>query len=277
MVFDSSSNLYVTHAVSNSVWRIEPGGAASFFVGLPVHPDGIEWGAGTDFGDYIYVTSGSEVLRVVSDGSRSVFASGFPMGADVVIDRTGNYGGLMYVSTGGQDHIYRVDSSGNMSMWTSWPGSHGGGPDDIAFDVTDGYGGKMFVASWFAQSDADISGLFSLSTTAAVNRFTPGIVTASQLAFDTGGLFDSELFAVGTGEWGGEQMIWRVGTDGGVRPFASTSSSLRSLAFGSDGAMYIAEYDLDLEQATVTRVIPEPGTVMLLGLGMLMMRRRQRN
>ncbi len=279
MVFDDAGNLYLDQPYSDIILRVTPGGTASVFANISNTTSGFDWTGGTAYGDCLYTTSMYNLVRIAADGTISSFASGLPAASEVAVDRTGNYGGYLYVSTGGQDHIYRVTTGGSVSMFTNWPGwTDGGGPIGLEFDTTGRYGGSMYAASYFGQSDADISGLFAIDTSGNATRFTDDLVAAWEIGFDTTGYFGYDMFVVGNDIWPDEYKynIWRVAPDGTATEFATTTAStIGSLAFGPDGAMYISEYTNAGGLIMVSRVIPEPGTILLLGLGGLILRRRR--
>ena len=156
MTFDDEGNLYATHRFDDSIWRTTPAGTASEFVsGFGVR--GIDWGGGTTYGNYLYAPDAGvpngEIRRIDKSGTISTFATfGSPKhGLDLAaIDRTGNYGGLLYTATKSIDHTYSVDTSGNISMFSDFPGQkNGGGPREIAFDTTGNFGSLMYISTSF--------------------------------------------------------------------------------------------------------------------------------
>jgi hypothetical protein len=277
MAFDSTGNLYLDQPYDSYILCVTPDGTASVFVS-GLFSSGFDWTGGTAYGDYLYTTTQHGVAKIATDGSISDFASGLPAPSEAAVDRTGNYGGYLYISTGGQDHIYRVSTSGVITMFTNWPGwTDGGGPTGLEFDTIGDYGESMYVATYFRQSDADRSGLFVLDPAGNASRFSDTLVAGLEIGFDTTGLFGEEMFVVGKSTWDDDYSIWRVSPDGMTTEFAkTTNSTIASLVFGPDGAMYVAENLKDLDTVRISRVIPEPATVILLGLGALgLFRRRQ--
>ncbi len=109
MTFDNAGYLYLSHPYDDLICRVERDGTISEFADLGNTTSGVEWTGGTVFGDYIYATSMYSLVRIAPDGATSPFATGFPAASEVAVDTTGAYGGYLYVSTGGQDHIYRVE------------------------------------------------------------------------------------------------------------------------------------------------------------------------
>lgn len=280
MAFDGSGNLYMGSFSDGNVWRISPGGSATVFVSGLNMGSGIKWAGGTSYGNYLYITSGNNLNRVGTDGTVSQFASGFPATSEVAVDRTGKYGGYLYVSTGGQDHIYRVTTGGSVSMWSNWPGwTDGGGPTGLDFDTTGNYGYSMYVATNFnTQANAYKSGLFALDTVGNATRFSPELAEALELSFDTTGLFGNRMYVIASEALSSNYSVWKVNYDGSATKFAvTTADSLRSITFGSDGAMYVSEQMTAGNMVTVTRVVPEPCTILLLGLGAVAMRSGKRS
>ncbi len=212
------------------------------------------------------------------DGTTSNFA---PISGDapspLALDRTGNYGGSLSLYTGstGNDRIYQIDAGGNESTFSGFPGSTGsGGPTSIAFDTTANYGGMMYVGTSFGSGDADVSGVFALDTGGSATKFTEDLVTAMCIAFAPAGAFGGDMFVMGQSEFGGLYNLWRVGSDGTATVFASYVSDI---AFGLDGAMYVSEFSsTESGMVTISRVTPEPTTILLLGLGSIMLRRKRR-
>jgi len=260
---DDDGNLYITHADSRVIWRVTPTGDASEFIAGIDKPDGIVWGGGSDFGDYLYLVrydpSGGGVLRVGVDGSVSNFGnmpSGGHAAACIGLDVTGNYGGNLYVGSTGQDHTYQVNTSGNISLWSNFPGwIDGGGPTDICFDPSGAYGGRMFMSTSFEWTPTK-SGLFVLDTSGHASRFAPDIAKAAAAEFDPYGLFGGSLFTVGKTASATDLELWRVATDGSISKFATGELAARSIAFAPDGAMYVVEYIAEADEVNINRITP---------------------
>ena len=278
MTFDNTGRLYTNQPYDDKIYQILTDGTVNQFASIGDTTSGFEWTGGTSYGDYLYVTANTTLVRIAPDGTSSTFASGFPAASEAAVDRTGNYGGFLYISTGGQDRIYRVDTSGGVSVFSNWPGTtNGGGPLGMEFDETGEYGGLMYVGTTFGASAASKSGVFALDTDGSASRFAGNIAVGFDIGFDTQGFFGLDMFVVGASDFGEAFGLWRVAPDGTATKFATTTESLiGSVVFGPEGAMYISEYSIASKEITITKVIPEPATLLLLGLGGLGLLRRRR-
>jgi hypothetical protein len=275
MTFDSSGNLYIAQTDSGKIWKVAQGGAASQFASGFVGPYSITWGGGSAFGNYIYV-GGATITKLALDGTKIPFANHNCL-ASMAIDKRGNYGGYLYIGTGGADDFHKIDTAGNMYSFGSWPGlTDNGEPDGIAFDPGTSYGGAMYVGSAYTEDNADKSGLFIMNTSGTPTRFSSNLVQAYELAFDTTGNFGGNLFTMGTTSYGLAGGIYSVGVDGTATRFADTSSQFgMGLAFGPDGAMYLSEYSSSNGMITISRITPEPCTLLLFGIGAAILRKRK--
>ena len=121
MAFDNNGYLYITQLGNNTIWRVNPDGTASEFIGGFNAIRGIVWAGGTNFGDYLYLVGSKEngaIYKIDVNGAVSNFASRYcasPLG----LDKTGNYGGNLYTATSCQDHTYKINTSGSVSMFTN--------------------------------------------------------------------------------------------------------------------------------------------------------------
>lgn len=258
MVFVPDGNLYATHLTDGSIRRVTPDGIASEFVAGISGAAGIVWAGGTDYGDYLYAAATSVgVVRVDLDGHTSSFASRGCAGT-LGLDRTGNYGGYMYTTTGCVDHTYRVYPDGSVTMFSSWPTHiNGGGPHNITFDNVGNYGGWFYVASAFVESQAQVSGLFIMDPCGNAGRFAPDVVVAHNLDFDPTGDFGWDMFVIGRSSYDNPESLWRVSPDGTATAFATLQGvAPRGMAFGPDGALYIGEYISEIQQVIISRITP---------------------
>lgn len=258
MTFDANGNLYVAHDGTGSIWKITPSGTATQFASGFTSPTSIEWGGGTAFGDYLYVGE-ARITKVDLNGNKTPFASQTCNGS-LTIDKVGNYGGYLYVGTGCYDDIKRINTSGNITTFTSWPGQATGAPYGIDFDSGTAYGGLMYVGCEFPEYDADISGLFTLDTSGTPTRFCSNLAQAWALHFDRIGLFGGQLLVIGRAVFGGPVCIYTVNTDGiaaEIATFTMPGINVLGLTFGPDGALYTTEYSPQDELVAIYRITPE--------------------
>lgn len=284
MVFDNSGNLYINHHNKGLVMKVDskhqPSVHATGFGNL----FGITWGGGTGYGNYLYVTqsegtSSDKIYRVDLEGNISNFATmGSPSHSPTVlaIDTLGNYGNKMYVGTGAMDRLCSVSTSGNVSLFSSWPGwTNGGSVYGLEFDTTGKYGGKLFAGTSFRSSDSDISGLFAIEPDGSATRFGDDIVAVGTIGFDkTGKYFDGDMFVFGKDDFSSTSTLWRIMADGSSEEFMS---GIRSFTFGDDGAMYVSNYNSSTSKVNISRITPEPATLLFLGIGGLILRRNKKN
>ena len=256
MTFDDGGNLYVTQYISETIWRITPSRVAGQFASGLYSVNTIAWGGGTAYGDYLYAGE-LPVYKVDLSGNKTSFAS-VRCDASMDIDRTGNYGGFLYMGTGCNDDIKRIDTAGNVTTFSSWPGTASGAPYGMAFDPGTAYGGLMYVGCAFEQVNASISGLFTLNTSGTPTRFSSNLVQAYALDFDKTGLFGGLLFAIGKTAFSSPAYVYTVNTDGIAAEFAASAMlNALGMTFGPDGALYVCEYDGKTGLVTISRISPE--------------------
>jgi hypothetical protein len=264
MAFDNDSNLYVSQRYEGDIYVITPDRQVSKLVGgFGTLGSGAAWAGGTGYGGYLYAieykgTGGSRggIIKVdVANKTASDFARVQDPGP-LAIDRTGNYGGYMYIGVSSWDRIYRVDAGGGITTFSLFPGTvDGGGPGGIAFDPGISYGGLMYVATNYQSNHPEVSGLFTIDPSGNASRFSNDLVAGSYLAFDEIGDFGRELFVVAKEEFDHDKDIWRVSAEGIATKFAeATLLQPYGLVFGQDGAMYVAEYDDANDTVIITRI-----------------------
>jgi hypothetical protein len=256
MTFDDNGNLYVVQHTDGSVWKVTPDAYASEFVSGLNLPRGIVWTGGTSYGNYLYATNSETIVRIALDGTSTNFANMFDHGSTVIaMDKTGNYGGYIYTASSASDRIFQVDTSGNVTSFGTFPGwTSGGGPYGIDFDPGTNYGGSMYVATSYS-STPNLSGVFVLDIIGNATRFTNDLASGLFLKFDRTGDFDGEMFLSANRVVTGQRKIWCVHSDGTATEFAETTvSNPCGLAFGPDGAMYVAEYNANSETVIISRI-----------------------
>ncbi|MBI1926739.1 PEP-CTERM sorting domain-containing protein [Candidatus Poribacteria bacterium] len=96
--------------------------------------------------------------------------------------------------------------------------------------------------------------------------FATGLGTIPGLAFGTGAAFGTDLYAI---DFSSGNLL-RFDMFGNATVFGQGFTSGEDLAFGPDGALYVSERNTNrILRITPAAVIPEPGTLTLLGIGIL--------
>ncbi|MEJ2646841.1 MAG: hypothetical protein P8016_00370 [Sedimentisphaerales bacterium] len=256
LAVDGVGNLYATHYPPGFVWRIAPDGAAREF-GAIEYPRGITWTGGTSFGEYLYVvdfeTFRGDIMRLDLSGAVSHFTSLSGDGpTSIALDRTGDYGGLLYVTTRGDDCIYRIDTQGNESIFSSFPYSrNGGGPLSLAFDTTGNYGGLLYLANTYDPGNEDVTGLFSLDTEGHPARFTEDLIQAGSIAFAPDCGFSEYMYVIGKETYDSPRKLWRIDPEGHASVFAS---DCQEIIFGPDGSLFVSEFSAESGLVTISRI-----------------------
>ena len=252
MTFGADGTLYVSHhgpdtyARDGSIFKVTADGSVSVFADDLVHAKGIASGTGTAYGDYIYICdefenstwSKGEVTRVDSLGNRTPFAgTGLGQPGGLEIDRTGNYGGYMYVANMGSNRITRVLPDGQTELFYSFGASNSFSPFAISFDPTGRYAGLMYVA--VGSSSTSQKGISTFDPAGNRGEFAPDFNTAGQLEFDTTeAMFGGDMFVYGSVNY--LPRLWRVAPDGSAEAFAWLMAN-GTFTFGPDGAIYVYE------------------------------------
>jgi hypothetical protein len=272
MTIDSEDNLYITHT-NAQVNKIAPDKTVTLNWSAGFNtPWSIQNASGTKYGNKLYITERNVGISSINfDGSSSPFST-LSGSTGLSIDKKGNYGGDMFAGTSGDDRIYRVSTSGQKTTFCSYFSGMSGGIAGIAFDPASKYGGTMYTTTWSPTDPR--SGIYSVNPQGQTARFCSNIVWGSDIQFDVpGGLFGGDMFVTGKFDAADTLQLYRIGTNGVATPFIRCDGEINGFTFGNDGALYFHEF----YQGTtnIIRVVPEPATLLLFGLGLLGMRCRK--
>ena len=146
---------------------------------------------------------------------------------------------------------------------------------DIEFDPGLDYGGSMYVAT-YSSTNPQWAGVFSLDVNGNPTRFAPDIIIGTGLEFDTGGLFNNEMLVRGRLSGDIYSSIYMADPTGQITPLAQGSwGHIFAMTMGTDGALYVAEYNNGL--SVITRIVPEPASLALLALSAVRLLRRRKS
>ena len=263
IMFDPYGNLYLTqwenYPTKGAIYRVAPDKTVTKWVDGLGTPRRMVWAGGTDYGEYIYVADGTSgnLLRIDLDGNVSTFCHVPNWPHSLALDRSGAYGGRLYVATREPDHIYYVTESGELEHFSYFPGSISGGHVDMTFDPGTEYGGLMYVTLEGGKNDTGPYGVHAVDPNGSATRFAPAIVNAWNVAIDPHGFLGGYLFI--SGKWFPEQAyftLWRADTDGSATEFAvgTHDNHLLTITFGADGAMYVPEFIKNQGEVTIHRI-----------------------
>ena len=275
MTADSSGNIFVNYVGSGKILKIGPAGNVSNFGSVtssaPAH---MVWGTGTEYGEFLYVsdTFADKVYKFDVNGNRSLFTEvNHPDG--IGLDRTGNYGGQLYIGTNIDTHIDSVSPAGTRTLFSNFTYNESTLTAAMAFDPGTRFGGQMFATGHSTAAPAS-AGVFSVDANGIATRFCSNLALASKVEFDQSGKFGDDLFALGMFTPGQPYFsIYRIGPNGVAADFFHNFGG--SFTFSGEH-MFIASFNGSTSTTTIYQVnaIPEPATILVLAAGALGLKRR---
>jgi len=111
----------------NKVWRVSPDGTRGALATIAETARGLDWTGGTTYSNFFYVIANTSLVRVALDRSKFPLAAGFPAATEVAVDRTDNYGRLMYVATKfgysapAKSGIFALSTNGTATRFANGP------------------------------------------------------------------------------------------------------------------------------------------------------------
>jgi len=255
LALNSSGDLFITDYNNGRVLSV----ASPYSTGshtANVYATGIAYATDLTFRNdgQLFVSSStnasSNIINVASDGSTSVFSSGYSYPTSIVA-----YGDELYVANSGNGTISRIDNTGTSSTFVSGLSSPSG-PYGLSVDISGNiYFGDHATGDIFsANQSGDLNLLGSLTdygvTYTGVNSF--------------GDVFVSD---VNTGQ------LHRIDSNGDMSIFASGFAAKTNapfngphdIAFDDNGNMYVAD------ASSVWRIsaVPIPAAIWLFGSGLI--------
>ena len=276
MTADNTGKVYVGHGAATSSIVVASKDNVSVLAAGFNNIQGVEWAGGTSYGDNVYAAEvgTSSIVKVDASGSASTFRTLPEEPLVVALDKTGNYGNQLYAATRNSSRIYSIGESGSLSEFLNISTLTDGFPLDLAFDTTGRYNGYMYL-SLMEVNNENYQGVLSIDPQGNVTQFKAGGYWGANLAFDTtSGLdFGGDLYVCGGAK------IFQLTPEGNLIQFLTTDRIIQDFAFGSDGALYVMEVDSSstyIDTVTISKitVVPEPCTLLLLGLGGLLIKRK---
>lgn len=273
--FDDDGNIYTVHAFEGplvgSVQVITPDKQIVPLRTDLVDPRKITWAGGTAYGDCLLVADRQkynfgvrgEVTKITLDGQKSRFAWGLNQPNTLEIDRSGNYGGLLYIANSAHDEILTVGPGGGAaSRFSAYPYGASGSMGQLAFDSMGYYGGLMFIAAGY--TNLNYSGLFTMDSGGNPTQYLDAVEVASSVVFDTTpqGSFSGNMFISQRTLAKSKNTIMSVSDSSELTEFAFCNISawwcVPRFHFTPEGSMYVMEYDPAKKLAVFTKITPTP-------------------
>lgn len=283
MTFDNTGNLYVTqlgddaqNRANGAIYKITPDGSASRLVENIGGPRRIVWAGGSSYGETLYVAEINEnrdILKIALDGTETVFTNVATAPHALALDRFGNYGGHLYTATRGTQNIYSISTTGNVSVFSSFPPDDPSGSSmDLVFDPGTAFGGSLYLAT----SSGIINGIHSIDTNGNATNFASDFDRATDLEIDRpNGIFGGNMLATAR-KTGSGWAVWNIDPLGNSTQLIDTGGDWFSITLGPDGFLYLAEHIAENDLVNIYQVTPEPLSLSLLGLGGLWVMGRKR-
>lgn len=280
-------NIFITHQISTtghngSIVKVAPDGNPTVFAQGLTRPSGIIWAGGTDYGENLYVTEGYRnshfdiggVTQIGLDGTITRF-TGYKVGLNqpvtLGIDRTGNYGGSIFVGNSTVDDIDRVSTTGQVTAFSPFPYELSGGPVDIAFDKAGNYGRAMFVCAWSGTPN-QWTGVFEIDTDGNPYKFVPDLNYAYSVAIDhtKGSALGGLMYAVARKPGIKKVHLFAVKPDGSSSMIVKTDEHRNTEAprvrVGADGALYLLYNNAAGNTVQIYRITAKPIAMAIMEL-----------
>ncbi len=246
------TDLYVGDWDDDAIYRVDvsAGTRTLFASGLP-DPGAIMFGPDGSFSEDLYATTNAyKIVTVDLSGTPSPFAAvSTPFPRDLDFDLSGAFRGDLYImDTGGAvccpvgDKVLEATPSGSVSIFAANPVI----PQENMWGLVFGegaFGHDIYITYGRSAPTPGIPSIWRIESSGVASQFVapPEFEETTDIVVSTSGPFGEFLYVADVYY----DRIYRVTPDGVVEPFASGFQFNRQissdLAFGPDGALYIAE------------------------------------
>jgi sugar lactone lactonase YvrE len=270
-----ADNIYVSCYNSGKIMKYDSSGNGTIFAsglnnptGLAFDSKGNLWASEQGSSN----TNNGAIVKFDKNGNKSTFVSMIHTPQGLAFDSSGTLFAAKFLL----DRIDKYDSSGYNTVFVDLFGSHAY-PEDLVFDNS----GNLWVSSYYGMPE--YSKIFKINPSGNMTVFSQGNDPIG-LAFDRNGYLFAANYYNGT--------ISKYDSSGNETIFASGLNQPHGLEFDSSGYLYVSDgygeilkYDSSGYRTIfasglsnplfIATQIPEPATLLFLGLGGLALRKRK--
>ncbi len=279
ITLDSMGNIYTSawglaDGASGEIYKTDTYKNTSLFASGFNKPTKMVYMNNLDYGNYLYVSDWQidTIWKVDMTGNKSVFLNSNESLYALGYDSTGYFDHKLYVGTRSCDRILSLSKGGDTQILNNLYGAQPGGPVDLEIDSTNQYGNAMYI-SYVFEDEHHRDGIYSLNNQNQLNKFVY-LRHSGNIEFDNYGLFDNKMIVSGYNTQTVGRHIFKLSSDGSLDPFIDTESKLIQYTFDNQGALYLAYMQDDVVKIDKITPIPEPASLLVLSLGLVILKRK---
>jgi len=238
-------NLFVTEHDKNQITKVSVTGIKTVLATNINYAVAILFGRG-GFGNYLYVSesysSNGNILRILPNGTKSVFCAGIDSPLDMVWGIGGAFGSDLYIASANADKIIKVDSTGNKTNFATSLDR----PSVLSFSpIGSSFGDYLY----FTNTDA--GEVLRVDSSGTVSTFASGIDRPIGIAFGENTPFGDYLYISesATGS------ILKFAADGTFSIFATGFEKPVEIHFSQGGAFANNMLVVDSDAGKIVQII----------------------